>query len=171
MAEIPTLEAASEDAAPAAAGGKSKAKLFLLVAVVVLALGGAGAWFFLGQKAAGEHGEAKHVAPSGPPIYFALDPPFVVNFEAQQAVRFLQVTVQVMSRDPVTVELLKANDPMLRNDLLMLFGNQKYETLASREGKEALRKEALETVRHVIKTAEGKAGQIEAVYFTSFVMQ
>ena len=70
----------------------------------------------------------------------ALDPPFVANFGGDQVVRFLQVTVQILTREPETVEILKANDPVMRNDLLMLFANQKYEVVAQREGKEKLRR-------------------------------
>ena len=46
--------------------------------------------------------QARAEVVKGPPLYVALDPPFVVNFEAEQLVRFLQVTVQVMSRDQPT---------------------------------------------------------------------
>jgi flagellar FliL protein len=101
----------------------------------------------------------------------ALDPPFVVNFEGDQMVRFLQITVQVMTRAPATVELLKANDPVVRNDLLLLLSNQKYDVVATRAGKEKLRADALTTIRHVIDTAGGKGAGVEQVYFTSFVMQ
>jgi flagellar FliL protein len=86
-------------------------------------------------------------------------------------VRFLQIAVQVMTRDPATLELLKNNDPVVRNDLLLLFGNQKYAQLATREGKEALRNQALDDLRKVITQAGGHAERLEAVYFTSFVMQ
>jgi len=104
-------------------------------------------------------------------LYVALDPPFVVNFEGEQLVRFLQITVQVMTRDPATVEVLKANDPVVRNDLLMLFANQKYEVVAARAGKEKLRSDALAAIRHVLESSGGKADHVEQVYFTSFVMQ
>jgi flagellar FliL protein len=138
--------------------------------VLVLAGGGAGAWYFLGQG--GKPTEAKNEhKPEGPPLYVALDPPFVVNFEASQMVRFLQITVQLMSRDPEMVEIIKANDPVIRNDLLLLFGNQSYEMISTREGKEMLRMQALESVRKIIKSAGGKPERVEAVYFTSFVMQ
>ena len=73
-----------------------------------------------------------------PPIYVNLDPPFVVNFEAESMVRFLQVTVSVMTRDAHTEEVLKKNDPRIRNDLLLLLGNQHYDTISTREGKEKL---------------------------------
>jgi len=109
--------------------------------------------------------------PARPPLYVALDPPFVVNFEGEQLVRFLQVTVQVLTREPETQEILKVNDPVIRNDLLMLFANQKYEVVAQREGKEKLRMEALKSIKHVVETNGGKPDSIENVYFTSFVMQ
>jgi flagellar FliL protein len=170
MADIPTLDAAPANAAAKSAGKKKL--LFIIVAtVVVLAGGGAGAFFFLGghgDKA--KDAKAEHV-PAGPPLYVALDPPFVVNFEASAAVRFLQITVQLMSRDPEVVEMIKSNDPVIRNDLLLLFGNQSYEVVATREGREKLRAQALATVRNAIKSAGGKSEHVEAAYFTSFVMQ
>jgi flagellar FliL protein len=100
-----------------------------------------------------------------------MDPPFVVNFDGEQLVRFLQITVQVMTRDPATVEVLKVNDPVVRNDLLLLFANQKYEVVATRAGKEKLRSDALAAIRHVVENGGGKADHVEQVYFTSFVMQ
>ena len=166
MAEIPVLEPAPAEKS----GGKSKRKLIIIISAVAVLAAAGGAWFMLGAHKSHQTPQAE-AAPHGPPVYVALDPPFVVNFEAQQLVRFLQVTVQLMSRDPQTVELLHANDPAIRNDLLMLFGNQRYDVIATREGKETLRKQALDVARHVVEQAGGKADRVEAVYFTSFVMQ
>ena len=168
MAEIPVLAPASttEPEAP-----RSRRKwLPILGVLVALAAGGAGAWFYLVDRtdpASETAGRAQNL----PPIYVALDPPFVVNFQAEQLVRFLQVTVEVMTRDPQTADLIKANDPVVRNDLLLLFANQKYADIASREGKERLRQEALLAVRRVIASTGGRPERVEAVYFTSFVMQ
>jgi flagellar FliL protein len=154
--------------APAAKKGKGKLVIFLVLGLLVLGGGGGGAWWWTTQHAAPKAPPKPVVMP---PVYLPLDPPFVVNFESDQQVRFLQITVQLMSRDPQTVELLKANDPMVRDQLLMLFGNQKYAVLSTREGKEALRKQALDSVRAVISGAGGHPEHLEAVYFTSFVMQ
>jgi flagellar protein FliL len=156
-------EGEGEEAPP-----KSKKLLFIILAVVLLGGAGAGAWFFLGS---GHKADTKVEAPVLPPIYVNLDPPFVVNFEAESMVRFLQVTVSVMTRDLHTQELLKANDPRIRNDLLMLLGNQKYDTISTREGKEKLQAGSLEAVRDVVRTAGGEAAKVEALYFTAFVMQ
>ena len=144
--------------------------IVLVVAIVLLIGGGVGAFFAFGSHGDKKTAEVKK-EPVLPPQYIALDPPFVVNFESDQQVRFLQVTVQLMTRDLATVELLKANDPVVRNDLLLLYGGQKYTVISSREGKESLRQQTLTAVRKVVAGAGGKAEKVEAVYFTSFVMQ
>ena len=106
MADVPVLAPAAAEAAPA---GKSKKTLIIviLLAVVLLAGGGVGAWFAFVPH--GKKPKAAKQEPPAPALYVALDPPFVVNFEADQQVRFLQVTAQLMSRDPATIELLKTN--------------------------------------------------------------
>jgi len=104
------------------------------------------------------------------PLYWALDPAFVVNYQDSQVLRFLQVGVQVMAYDTETIELLKAHEPLVRNALLMLFSDQQYETLITREGKDKLREQALAELRKIVDEQSGKSGP-ESVYFTSFVMQ
>jgi flagellar protein FliL len=165
MADVPVL-------APAAEAPKGKRKsliIVLMLAIVLLAGGGVGAYFAFAPQ--DKKPAVARKEPVLPPLYMALDPPFVVNFEAEQQVRFLQITVQLMSRDPATIELLKANDPVVRNDLLLLFTGQKYTVISTREGKEALRQQTLAAVRKIVGGAGGKPEKIEAVYFTSFVMQ
>jgi flagellar FliL protein len=105
------------------------------------------------------------------PIFVPLDPPFVVNFASNDTVRFLQVTVQAMTEAPLTAEMLKKHDPIIRNSLLMLFSGQSYETLSTTAGKEHLRLAALEAVRKVVVEAGGKKDDVKDLYFTSFVMQ
>jgi flagellar FliL protein len=172
MPEVPLL-APAQAAAGAEAPAEGKRRIpWLIVAVgAAVLLVGLAAAFFLTRSSAGGHAKAADHKPAGPPLYYALDPPFVVNFQADQLVRFLQVSVEVMSRDPKTLDLLKDNDPVLRNDLLILFANQKYTVLATSAGKEELRAEALTTVRKDLAQAGGDPKLVEAVYFTSFVMQ
>jgi flagellar FliL protein len=76
-----------------------------------------------------------------------------------------------MTHDPKTVEALKAADPIIRNDLLMLFSNQKAADLATNDGKEKLRAAALAAVRKVLAQNDGKPEKVDAVLFTTFVMQ
>jgi len=175
MPDVPVPAPAQGPAgAEAAAGAKRRPPLrLILISVAVLAIG-LGAALFLthafGRPSAASRAAAVH-KPAGPPLYLALDPAFVVNFQADQLVRFLQVSVEVMSRDPKTLDLLKSNDPVVRNDLLILLGNQKYSAVSTPAGKEQLRAEALAAIRKDLAQAGGDPNKLEAVYFTSFVMQ
>jgi flagellar FliL protein len=164
----------AEGEAGAAEPRSRKGLIIGIVAALVLCGGGAGAYFAFagGPDAKGSKDKAKvEEKEKLPPRYVALDPPFVVNFEAESAVRFLQVTVGIMTRDPETEKLVKDNDPRVRNDLLMILGGQTYASVATTEGKETLRGKCLEATRAIVREMGGKPDKIEALYFTSFVMQ
>ncbi len=162
----------SKDADQTDAKPKSKLPLIIIGAVVLLGGGAGGAWFMLQGKQGGEAAAEHPPEPVRlPAVYVPLDPPFVLNFEAGSGARFLQVAAQLMTRDPAVAELAKVHMPAIRNDLLLLLGNQQVDVVATREGKEALRLQALDAVRKIIAAEGGKADAIEALYFTSFVMQ
>lgn len=103
-------------------------------------------------------------------VYQALDPPFIINIEDQGMLRYLQIGLSVMSRDKAAIDAVNNNMPQIRNSLILLFGNQKLETLNSNEGKEKLRAQALELVQAVLNEEIGDPG-VEAIYYTAFVMQ
>jgi flagellar FliL protein len=165
-----------EKTAPADKPNKSKKGLLIsILAVVVLGGGGAGAYFaFMGHPEEGKEGKAKEEAKEAvklPAQFVEMDPPFVVNFEPGASARFLQIKVQLKTRELEMVEFLKHNTPTIRNDLLLLFGNKRVEEVSTQEGREALRAGALEAVRKVVKDEGGKPESIEDALFTSFVMQ
>ena len=102
-------------------------------------------------------------------VYYAIDPPLVVNFEEGSAVRFLQITMELMAHDQKAIDSVQKNIPLIRNNLLLLMSNRNYQTLMSREGKEKLRQEALTEIQAVQKKEGGL--DIDDVLFTSFVVQ
>ena len=102
-------------------------------------------------------------------LYYAIDPPLVVNFEDGSVVRFLQITMEIMAHDQKAIDSLQRNLPVIRNNLLLLMSNRNYQSLMSREGKEKLRGEALDEVRAVQKKQGG--GDVDDLLFTSFVVQ
>jgi len=164
-------EAAAVELAEGGAPRKGKGKLILLIILALVVVGGGVGGFLFWKSRQGEHRKEEAQAPALPLQFVALDPPFVVNFQGQQTVRFLQIEVRLSSRDLETVELMKANEPVIRNDLLMLFGAQQAAQLATREGKEKLRAESLALVRKIVKAERGKPDTVDNVFFTSFVMQ
>ncbi|PHS26608.1 MAG: flagellar basal body protein FliL [Methylophaga sp.] len=157
-------------------GGKSKKMIIIIaVVVVVLALAGAGGWFLMagGDNEAAEGEEAEEVAPvKQTPIYATVEKAFVVNFadQSNDEVRYLQIKLKVMARDQVVIDAFTLNTPAIQHELLMLFFDQKYDALNTAEGKNTLKKQSLSTINNVLK-AEQTEGELEAVYFTSLIMQ
>jgi len=112
--------------------------------------------------------------PKGPPLYLPMDPPLVASIEDKGAIRFLQVTVELMSRDEHVVTNMKNHMPVIRNNLLMLFGGQAVPALTNRDEKEKLRQQALVEVQKIMAAnpdGEEHPGKVEDLYFTSFVVQ
>ena len=142
-----------EGAAPVASPKKKGKALIIGLLMAVMAAAGGG-YFFFARKApvhagaadehgaAGEHGEAGAAAPGGSASYLALDPAFVVNLNDEEAMRFQQVQVEVMSRDAKALEAVKLHTPRIRNSLLMLFGQQRLQDINTREGKQALQEKS-----------------------------
>lgn len=150
--------------------------MIALVAVVAAGAAGGGAWFFATRNAAPAKTAEAKPAPGAskvpaPAQYFALEPPFVVNLIGSAGgARYLQVEVQLMTRDPESLKAIELHAPALRARLLMLFAQQNAEELITRAGKERLQAQALAEVRKLMNAETGKPGA-EQLLFTSFVMQ
>ncbi|MBB5016722.1 flagellar basal body-associated FliL family protein [Rehaibacterium terrae] len=168
------MSATAPDAVPAAPG---KRRLWLIVLLLVLFVAlpagiGVGWYLVAGAKAEVADADGQAKAGKAPPaaIYHALEPAFVVNLADRDLDRYLQVEVQVMTRDASVIPALEAHMPLIRNRLLLLFGQQHADQLRSREDKERLQEEALAELQAILAEVAGKPG-IEAVYFTNFVTQ
>ncbi|HWR87030.1 MAG TPA: flagellar basal body-associated FliL family protein [Acidiferrobacterales bacterium] len=123
------------------------------------------------DKAEGEGEEETN--PDGTPrvaVYMDFEQPFVVNFQDEGQLRYLQITVSAMTKNPKVAEEMKRHMPLIRNNLVMLFSGQTREGIISREGKEKIRKDAEAEVQKILKEQTGNPG-VKALYFTSFVMQ
>ncbi|MEN8177554.1 MAG: flagellar basal body-associated FliL family protein [Pseudomonadota bacterium] len=158
-----------------------KKKLIIIIAIVVLLLigGGVAAYFLLAgdeetdtSAAEGESVEEQEKTESdvekGPAQYYDMDPVFVVNLPGKPSL--LQVGVNVRVTSDQMVEFLKHNDPMLRHHLLNLLQAKDAKNLVTRAAKEALQTEMLDEVNRIVKELSGP-GKVDALYFTSFVMQ
>lgn len=186
MANTKTPQAES-DKNPVTASNKASAiKKILLLSFGVLVLAGGsgfGALYLTGSLGKLEHASEatvpsvhnatthKVTIPAHTPAqYLALDPPFVVNFEDQGLLRYLQVSLSVMTRDKSIIDAVTNNMPPIRDNLILLFGSQSFEILNSTEGKEKLRNQSLANIQAILREEIGTPG-VEAIYFTNFVMQ
>lgn len=132
-----------------------------------------------GEKAA--HGSASHGSghaakegegegATGEAKYVKLGDAFVVNFMAGDQIRYLQVTIEVMTHDPAVPGEIETHLPVIRNNLVMLFSGLDYKTLSSVEGKQKIREQTLHEVQKILEERTGDPG-VDDLYFTSFVMQ
>lgn len=105
--------------------------------------------------------------------YLTLDPPFIVNFVHRGSLRYLQLSLDLMYYDPGVISRIEQQMPEVRNDLILLFSSQDFETLSTLEGKEKLRSDVLLAVNRAIDVDPANPGPAEggAVYITNFVMQ
>ncbi len=167
--------------------GGSMTKLVIIIVVLqMMMFGGFGAFLYFsgalgggagaGHEAVaaeeGHHDGKEEVAhEEAPPIYIPLEPAFVVNFsDSSGGSRFMQATIQLMTREPEIEEAVKTHMPVIRNAVVLLLSSQSVEGVAGIEGKEKLRAEVLEKIREILEERTGKPG-VEEVYFTSFVIQ
>lgn len=175
MAEEESLDVGAEEGKK---GGKKK--LIIIIALVVLLLGGGGAaaYFFLfsgSDESASTEGSAPSAEDAAslaglPSIYLKLDEPFILDFLVDGKQRYLQLNMTVTSKDQTQIDALKLNMPLIRNSLVLLFSSQSFDELKTMEGKLALKKAALDAINKLLEEQTGKGG-IDAVLFTSFVMQ
>lgn len=149
---------------PKKSANKKKLLVIALVLLVILG-GGAGAAFWFLKPA---HPVA--AKPLAPPQYIALDPAFVVNLADDGGAKYLQADVQLQTRDPDTAAAIALHAPIIRNRLLLLFGQQTSAQLTGRNGKENLQAQALAEVKKTLQ-AQHAANQVDALLFTSIVIQ
>lgn len=149
---------------------KKRKSLFLVIAgVAIIVVAGLALYALFGHSK--KDAEQKpQIVLSKSELYLPLDPTFVVNFQQDETTRYLQVGVSIMSHDQAALDSAKAADPVIRNALVMLFSSQTYDTLNSTAGRVQLEKQSLATIKKIVNDRLGRPG-IEAVYFTSFVMQ
>ncbi len=119
------------------------------------------------RKKSKKHAKKKEERQS---FYVELGDPLVVNFIENNQIRYLQVKMEVMTYDEGMSEKIKTHMPLIRNNLLMMLSGLDYETISSLAGKQKIRAEALAEIQNILKEKTGDPG-VEAVYFTSFVMQ
>lgn len=107
------------------------------------------------------------------PHYLTLDPPFIVNFVHRGSLRYLQLSLDLMFLDEGVIGQVQEQMPEVRNDLILLFSSQDFETLSTLEGKEKLRADVLLAVNKAIDIDPANPGPAAGgeVYITNFVMQ
>lgn len=157
--------------------------LLIITAVIVLITASISATLYFARVMIGQQGSSGQASQSEStrmqvakkkssqePIYYPFDPAFVVNFNDGKNIRYLQLTMEVMTYDDSVIEDLEKHMPVIRNNLIMMLSNLDYEVINTIAGKRKLQDEALAEIKSILMDKTGREG-VEEVYFTGFVMQ
>ena len=162
-------------------------KKIIIIAVALLLAGGAGGAYLLGFYPGGNVAEAKAAVPEGEAEaeaegghgesgdgsklnYMSINPPFIVNFTHLGTLRFLQISLAVTYEDQQYIDRVADELPAIRNELILLLSDQKFEKLNTLAGKQELRGEMIAAINKRILHEED--GDVHGeVFITNFVMQ
>lgn len=104
-------------------------------------------------------------------IYYSIYPPLVGNYDAGAGkLRYYKADMSLRVIGGRASEQIKRHDPLIRNQLVMLFAQQSETTLSSLEGKEQLRRDALRQLRDLLTQETGKP-LVEDLLFNNLVIQ
>ncbi|BCE02235.1 flagellar basal body-associated FliL family protein [Marinicellulosiphila megalodicopiae] len=104
------------------------------------------------------------------PIYLAMKPAFISNYQVGSRQRYLQMEISLFARDQETIDVAKEHEPLLRNNIISILGAQQYDVLRTDEGKKALIDSITVEIQDILLEEMGRPG-IEKVLYTSFVLQ
>ncbi|MCP5428849.1 MAG: flagellar basal body-associated FliL family protein [Chromatiaceae bacterium] len=106
-----------------------------------------------------------------PPVeigYYALTPSIVSNLSGGP--KYIRCDVQLMTQHAQTLPQIELHAAALRHAILMLIAGEDGNQLRSREGKEALRTRALESVQGQLKELTGET-LVSDLFFTNYYVK
>ena len=104
--------------------------------------------------------------------YITLSPPFVGNYglDGSPKLKVFKADISLRVTGDAAAKAVKANDPLIRNQLVGLFAQQTSATLSSVEAKESLRQEALKQIQQVMSDETGKP-MVDDLLFNNLIVQ
>lgn len=103
-------------------------------------------------------------------LYLDLVPALVGNYGAGPKLKYFKADISLRVTGEDAKKSVEYHEPLIRNQLVMLFAQQTDESLSSVEGKEALRQEALKQVQQALNQEEGKP-LVEDLLFNNLIVQ
>lgn len=172
-----TKAPAAGDAEAKPAKGKKMLIIILAVVILLVVAGGAAAFFLLKKKGADDEGEAEaspakttKIDPKAPPTYLPLEN-MVVNLADPGGNRFAQIGITLQLDNVATGDAVKAFMPGIRNSILIILSQRTTEELLVVQGKEQLAADITAEISRQLGFEGKKNNPIQAVLFSSFIVQ
>lgn len=113
-------------------------------------------------------GEEESAAPKV--AYYNLVPALVGNFGSGPKLKFYKADIALRVTGTEAEEKVEHHEPLIRNQLVMLFSQQSDASLGDEAAKEQLRQEALKQVQEVLTQEEGQP-IVEDLLFNNLIIQ
>ncbi|KPA13414.1 flagellar basal body-associated protein FliL [Candidatus Magnetomorum sp. HK-1] len=92
--------------------------------------------------------------------------PFVVNLSDQESKHYLKVNIELGVRRKEILDEIEQRNPQVRDIILFVLMNKRFEEINSLAGKKQLKHELISRISNVLKT-----GTIQTIYLTDFIVQ
>ena len=126
----------------------------------------------MGAAASWAEDEPEEEAPAENTVtkYIHLEPAFVLNYGSEGRMKYLRTEVALRVSSTDAASRVSHHKPYIRNNLVMLLSAQDGDVMNTAQGRESLRKVALDEVRALMVLLEGSP-YVDDLYFNNFVVQ
>jgi len=103
-------------------------------------------------------------------IYFGLEPDIITNYVSEtNKIGFISVAVEFMLADNDSLDVIEKHEPLIRDKIISVLGQQSPQHLRSLTGREEVRKQIQNEVNSLLIQESGQ-GVIENLLFTKFLL-
>ena len=103
--------------------------------------------------------------------YFLLEPDIITNYiKMGKRIGFVRISVDLMVNSQSDYELLERHEPLIRDRIITIFGQQNEDKVKSISQRELIRKHCLEDVNNLL-FAETGTKPIKELIFTKYLYQ
>jgi flagellar FliL protein len=136
------------------------------IAVAALLIGGGGAAVFFMNQEPAQQGPVVDARP----FQYVPVPSVVANFQVGSGMRYVQITVNLQTRDVPSSDKMKANTPLIQGEILMLLQELRFSDIDGSEGKKNLVAQIEQRVTALF-SGEPESFELERAVLTGFVVQ
>ena len=103
--------------------------------------------------------------------YFLLEPDIITNYSSTgKRIGYIRATIELLVNSKSDLILLENNEPLIRDKIIEILGQQKEEVVKSTGQRENIRIQCVDAVNSVLASETGKK-PVKELIFTKFLYQ
>jgi flagellar FliL protein len=103
--------------------------------------------------------------------YYSIEPDVITNYiKPGKRIGFIRITIELMVRSKGDYSILYMNDPLIRDRLITILGEQDEQAIKSVEERDVIRQRCVEELNNLLFTETQKKPIVD-ILFTKFLFQ